>query len=59
MTQHIIPLNDLKEHEQETTCHCEPSVIWESGNMIVVHNSFDGREGIEWTEDLLNNKSNK
>ena len=40
----IIPLNDLKEHIEDSTCNCRPSLIVENGEMIIVHNSFDGRE---------------
>jgi hypothetical protein len=50
MTQHIIPLNDLKPHEQTTTCECEPRVEHVNGNMIVVHNAFDKREKFEVPE---------
>lgn len=44
MALHIIPINDLKEHKELTTCECCPSVKFENGEMIIVHNSFDGRE---------------
>lgn len=44
MATHVIPLNDLKEHTENTTCECCPSVEFENGEMIVIHNSFDGRE---------------
>jgi len=44
MSLHIIPLNDLKEHEEESTCDCCPTLIIENGEMIFVHNSYDGRE---------------
>lgn len=51
---HILPINDLQEHEEETTCKCEPRVIFENGEMIVVHNSFDGREAVEMANEILN-----
>lgn len=38
---HIIPLNDIKEHEEATTCDCCPSVEFENGEMIVIHNEFE------------------
>lgn len=44
---HILPVNDIKEHEEESTCHCCPSLIEESGEMILVHNAFDQRELLE------------
>lgn len=55
-TFHVTPINDIEEHQQEgTTCKCGPSVQFvENGNMIVVHNSFDGREGVELAKEILN-----
>jgi len=44
MTYHILPINDIKEHEEASTCHCNPEVKFENGDMIIIHNSFDGRE---------------
>lgn len=45
----IIPENDLKEHIESSTCECNPRVEFENGEMIIIHNSYDGRE---WMEDL-------
>jgi hypothetical protein len=54
---HVYPLDDLKEHditETGNTCECDPQVIIESdSSIIVVHNSFDGREGVEWFNELM------
>jgi hypothetical protein len=54
---HVHPLNDIKEHDTTdtgNTCHCNPKVIIEpDSEIIVVHNSFDGREAVEWTKDIL------
>ena len=50
----VIPINDLKEHTENSTCECEPKVIIENGEMIVVHNSFDRRELIEHVIDVMN-----
>lgn len=44
MIFHIIPENDLIEHVEDTTCECFPKVDFEDGNMIVIHNAYDGRE---------------
>lgn len=55
MNWHVTPVGDLKEHEESTTCKCEPKVLHENGDMIVVHNSFDGREGIEVVNEILKN----
>lgn len=53
MNWHVLPVNDLEPHEENTTCKCKPNVIHQAGNMIVVHNSFDGREGVEWAKEIL------
>lgn len=48
MIWHILPINDIKEHEELSTCHCMPkSEILENGDIMITHNSFDGRELIE------------
>lgn len=53
---HILPINDLKEHEELTTCGCNPKIeILEDGEIMVIHNSYDGREIIE---DLVSNINN-
>lgn len=45
MIWHILPLNDLIEHIEESTCECFPDVeILENGDILIVHNSIDGRE---------------
>lgn len=54
MIWHVTPNNDLKEHEQSTTCHCGPRIEYENGDMIVIHNSYDGREGVEIVNEILN-----
>ncbi len=47
---HIVPVNDLKEHKSEEndlgTCDCKPvvTVIENTGDLMVTHNSCDGRE---------------
>ena len=54
---HVYPINDLEQHELEgTQCKCIPKVVIESNSeIIVVHNSFDGREGIEWANEIIKN----
>lgn len=47
MAYHVLPVNDLKEHEESSTCACCPKLIIENGEMIFVHNSYDGREFLE------------
>ena len=59
---HITPLNDLKEHEHEgSTCHCNPSVeiIKDTGDLLVIHNSYDGREVVEQAKDIIYNNGFK
>lgn len=50
-TMHVLPVNDLIEHEHDpgTDCACGPTtepVPAEDGSMswLVVHHSLDGRE---------------
>ena len=43
----ILPENDLKEHVESSICDCNPSVEFENGEMIIIHNSYDGRELLE------------
>ena len=41
----ILPINDLEEHEELSTCKCNPSVeILDNGDIMILHNAFDGRE---------------
>lgn len=47
MAIHILPINDLKEHEESSTCECSPTLEIENGEMIFIHNSYDGRELVE------------
>ena len=44
---HILPINDEKEHVEETTCWCSPHLITDEPELIVVHHSADCRELIE------------
>ena len=48
MIWNILPMNDLKEHIEESTCECGTSIeILENGDMMIIHNSYDGREILE------------
>lgn len=40
---HVIPLNDLKEHELMANCWCSP-IRDEEDAYVVVHNALDGRD---------------
>jgi hypothetical protein len=61
---HVLPIDDEKPHKEIThfrpvglpfcDCECKPEHIeTENGGMIIVHNSFDGREGVEWANETL------
>ena len=43
----ILPTNDLKEHTESENCECKPKIKYADRNMVIVHNSYDGRETIE------------
>lgn len=48
MIWHVLPINDLKPHEEKSTCACQPKVSnLEHGDMLVVHNAYDRREIME------------
>lgn len=53
---HVYPLNDEREHDTRdtTTCWCDPQLDIENAEMIVIHNSLDGRELIEQAEEIKN-----
>lgn len=54
---HVYPTNDIKDHEIDgTTCECAPTIEQQpSGDLLVIHNSYDGREGLELANEILNN----
>lgn len=53
---HVYPLNDLKEHILSVNCMCNPVIQQTEGDPICVHNSYDGREGLELANEILNPK---
>lgn len=45
MIWNILPIEDDKEHDESSTCDCSPSVkLVEGGDMLIIHNAYDGRE---------------
>lgn len=65
---HVYPLNDIDDHDTSSNghkCKCDPEIILENGEMIVVHNAFDGRELTEedseqeekWYSEILKHKN--
>lgn len=53
MTLHVIPLDDLIEHQESLMCACEPTICLDSGHTMIIHNSFDGREIIKEVHKIL------
>jgi hypothetical protein len=55
-TIHVYPINDIEPHELEGyRCKCDPKVEYqhESESIMVIHNSFDGRELVEAANKIL------
>jgi hypothetical protein len=47
---HVLPVNDLREHDETLECWCKPEIQEDEGATIVVHNSMDGRGKYETGE---------
>lgn len=53
---HIYPIDDTHEHDiNSTNCKCGPEIIDDGIEAIVIHSSFDGREGVAWANEILGN----
>lgn len=51
---HVYPSNDLEEHLLTgSDCKCQPRIEGHEGELIIIHNSFDGREGVEIVNEIL------
>ena len=59
MIYDIIPVNDVLPHEESSPCPCDPTVedIEGTEHQMVIHNAFDGREGMELSNEVLKPKS--
>ena len=44
---HVVPVNDLIDHEDTDECVCGPDFEFVEGGMIVMHHTLDGREAFE------------
>jgi hypothetical protein len=55
---HVVPLNDLRPHEETRWCPCRPTLRRESGGVVVIHNSWDGREITERAVDEVEQRRN-
>lgn len=53
---HVVPIDDMREHILSIECWCRPRFLWEKedGCMpfeCIVHNSLDGRERYEVADE--------
>jgi len=44
---HVLPENDTWEHTKDFNCKCNPHLGFKGETVVVIHNSFDGRECTE------------
>lgn len=46
---HVLPIADLREHEESIACWCVPMLqqVEDSTSYVVVHHAADGRELVE------------
>ena len=44
---HVVPIDDLREHEQIEECWCSPVIEHHENGDVVIHNSMDRREEYE------------
>lgn len=44
---HVLPVKDLREHEESRTCWCQPVIDLTGRTALVVHQALDGRELVE------------
>lgn len=59
MIIHVLPVNDLKPHDEEgTACQCEPRIEFVEGGILVIHNAYDNREIIEKVNQILEGNKN-
>lgn len=47
---HILPVDDLKEHEESAYCQCNPKIEEYRNGRLIIHNAYDGREIYEQAE---------
>lgn len=51
---HILPNNDSDTHIEKGYCKCEPKIEILEDRILIIHNSFDGREAVEWANEIIN-----
>lgn len=48
---HVVPVNDYVEHDHHgRRCTCQPKADVVEGGVLIIHNSWDGRELYERAE---------
>lgn len=51
---HVVPMNDLRDHEPSKSCWCRPTLLdEETDGDVYIHHSMDGRELYETGERKL------
>lgn len=50
---HVIPLNDLREHDPSEDCWCKPTLDDDGDDYVFLHHALDGRELYETGERKL------
>lgn len=55
---HVIPVNDLQPHVSAKDCLCKPYLSPDEPKLWI-HNSFDGRELLEFNEEELSQATSK
>jgi predicted CoA-binding protein len=55
---HILPVNDSDHHSECGDCKCSPRIEELSDRVLIVHNSFDGREVVELANEILSSNNN-
>lgn len=65
---HVYPLNDLESHYLECVypaignpycpCKCNPEFKEEGESLLIIHNSFDGREVFEQAKEMVKGSQN-
>lgn len=51
---HILPNNDSDTHIEKDYCKCKPKIEVFEDRILIIHNSFDGREAVEWANEIIN-----
>lgn len=41
---HILPKRDTRQHIESGDCACVPATMEGSGGVVIIHNSFNGRD---------------